>query len=125
MTDWVDRLVTKLGKEQDQTNTLHRIRIRNAEIIDAVAPEYVVRLCASVESLGKEINEKLGGSLGGVTTRSADDGCALATHGPRRVTVTLRYTTRPGQLKVSYKWEGVTSITGGPTTDEDIYRFAV
>jgi hypothetical protein len=124
MTEWVDGLVAKLSSDQKQRNVANAMNLMHADIIGARAPKFMEELTASVETLAKELNEKLGASIGEVTFQGVPGygfvvGCAATV---ASVSVSGKLNTKGHQIEVSLTKKGPLFVGGDGISRTFIFK---
>src|ERR1039457_1238610 len=87
MTDWIDLVAQRLTTDEQVDNERRAHRLLHHEIIKARAPEFCSNLGTHIEEIAKELDQKLGGTLGGVVSMNQGNGFMISNQGHRRMTV--------------------------------------
>ena len=116
MTDWIDDLVKLLNAHERQENEANRVRLLDNDLILSKGGEWFRGLSAAAEELAKELNAKLGATLGEVQfSSSGDTGFTVSNRGRFGATVSLsaRLDLRGQQIQVTVTKKGTRYVGDG------------
>ena len=120
MTDWIDALVTRLSDDQKGRNVKRAVQLVHADIIRARAPAFFKEVLDSASETSRELNEKLGATLGDITFNTAGDHFAVRNSGRTRVSLDVKLNLTGYQIEVVIDRHGphVVSAEGTARTYE-------
>ena len=125
MTDWIDKIASALGASEKQRANDYRVRLIEDEVIQASGPKFIRDLSAACEVIAKELDEKLGGLVGGLVCSATPNQIYVGTKMPRKASVTIVPDMQARDIKATYEWNpgGPFAVVGSPHSET--YRFRV
>ena len=120
MTDWIDALVTRLSDDQKGRNLKRAVQLVHADIIRARAPAFFKEVLDRASETSRELNKKLGATLGDITFNTAGDHFAVRNSGRTRVSLDVKLNLTGYQIEVVIDRHGphVVSAEGTARTYE-------
>ena len=100
MTEWIDALVTRLSDDQQERNLKRAVELLHADIIKAGAPAFFKAVLDSASETSRELNEKLGATLGDITFNEAGDHFAVRNSGRTRVSLDVKLNLAGHRIEV-------------------------
>ena len=123
MTEWIDALVTRLSDDQKECNLKRAVQLLHADIIKAGAPAFFKEVLDSASEASRELNEKLGATLGDITFNEAGDHFAVRNTGRTRVSLDVKLNLARHQIEVVIDRHGPNIVSAGGITQT--YTFKV
>ena len=123
MTEWIDALVTRLSDDQKERNLKRAVQLRHADIIKAGAPAFFKEVLDSASETSRELNEKLGATLGDITFNTAGDHFAVRNSERRRVSLDVKLNLAGHQIEVVIDRHGPSVVSADGTPQ--MYKFKV
>ena len=100
MTEWIDALVSRLSDDQKERNLKRAGELLHADIIKAGAPAFFKAVLDSASETSRELNEKLGATLGDITFNEAGDHFAVRNSGRTRVSLDVKLNLAGHRIEV-------------------------
>ncbi len=113
MTEWIDALVTRLSDDHQERNLQRAVQLRHAEIIKAAAPPFFKEVLDRASETSRELNEKLGATLGDITFNEAGDHFAVRNTGRTRVSLDVKLNLAGHQIEVVIDRHGPNIVSAG------------
>jgi len=103
MTDWIDKFAASLGEGERRKHIEYQHNLLRDRLITERAPEFFNSVASEVQTQVAELNQKVGGTFGGViySPSSASE-------------ATTSFTVLGGQFKTDNFWTGKTDIFRRP-----------
>ena len=123
MTEWIDALVTRLSDDQKGRNWQHAVQLLHADIIKERAPRFFKEMLTSASEISRELNEKLGATVGEITFKASGDHFVVRNSGRTSVALDVKLNLTGHQIEVVVSSHAPNVVSGDGTAQ--MYKFKV